>query len=168
LLVPNLAPALARAAGDRRFPSSGAGTRAVLASFMTAHGYFRLRSKHSFFKSEGQILAQIGTALRARAAPASCAKQVAYPEELAENVAEVLKSVGIESSHASRPGNTSVSKAVIRRALVSVDQNGIRFGELFEFVFCLRIIRIPVRMVLHGKLAIRALDFLLAALPLYS
>ena len=134
---------------------------------MTAHGYFRLRSKHSFFKSEGQILAQIGAALRTRAPSASCAKQVAYPEELAKDVAEVLKSVGIESPHASRPGNTSVSKAVIRRALLSVDQNGIRFGELFEFLFRLRIIGIPVRMVLHGKFAIRALDFLLAALPLH-
>jgi len=134
---------------------------------MTAHGYFRLRSKHGFFKSEGQILSQIGTALRTRAPSASCAKQVAYPEELAKDVAEVLKSVGIESSHASRPGNSSVPKAVIRRALLSVDQNGIRFRELFEFVFCLRIIGIPVRMVLHGKLAIRALDFLLAALSLH-
>src|SRR5437879_2437784 len=83
------------------------------------------------------------------APPASCAKQVAYPEELAKDVAEVLKSIGIESSHASRPGNPSMPKAVIRRALISVDQNGIRFGKLFEFVFCLRIIRIPVRMVLH-------------------
>ena len=50
--------------------------------------------------------------------------------------------------------------AVVERALLRVGQDRIGFGNFLEAFFRVRIVRIPVGMVLHGKLAISALQFL--------
>jgi hypothetical protein len=52
-----------------------------------------------------------------------------------------------------------MSEAIVQRSLLAVGKNGVRFRDLLELVFRLRIIRIAVGMVSHRELAISALDF---------
>ena len=61
-----------------------------------------------------------------------------------------------------------MSVAVIGRTLLGIDQHRISFGNLLELVFRIRIVRIPIRMVLHGEFAVGALDLVLGATPLDS
>ena len=53
--------------------------------------------------------------------------------------------------------------AVIHRPLLAVDQHGVRFRNFFEFLLCVGIIRVAIRVVLHRELAVGTLDFLLCA-----
>ena len=55
-----------------------------------------------------------------------------------------------------------MSKSVVHRALLAIDEHRVGFGYFFKFFFRGRTVRIAVGMILHGELAIRALDFLLA------
>src|SRR5689334_11759591 len=50
---------------------------------------------------------------------------------------------------------------VIAFALLRVAEHAIGFRSLLELLFRLRIVGVAVRMVLHGQLAVRALDLLL-------
>ena len=136
---------------------------------MSSHRNFRFGSEYRLFKLKAQILSQIRSSLRARAATAVRPKNVSEPEKLSKNIAQILKSAGIETARSAcgvrYPG---MSEAVIHRSLLAVDQNRVRFSQLFKFFFRVRIIRITVRMVLHGKLAVSALDFLFGTRPRYS
>src|SRR5215468_7949822 len=130
--------------------------------------YAGLGTEHRLLELEREILAQIGTSLRTGAFTAACStEQVPNAEELSKDVAQILECVGIE---ASSPGTcySSVSKAIVGRAFVGVDQHRVRFGDFLEFLFRIRIIRIPVGMVLHGQLTVGALNLLLGAGALHS
>ena len=112
----------------------------------------------------GSLLDGFGTALHPAApAPASASKQVAKTEEVAENVAEILKDGRIEAyTTACRACDACMAEAVIHRALLAIGQDGISLAAFFEFLFGIRIVRIPIRMKLQGELAIGALNLLLA------
>src|SRR6266404_5421165 len=60
-----------------------------------------------------------------------------------------------------------MAEAVIRAALFRVSKHRIRLAGLFEFLFSVGIIGIAVRMVLHRKLAVGALDLLVAGPTLH-
>jgi hypothetical protein len=62
-----------------------------------------------------------------------------------------------------------VSKAVIGRALLGVGQHAVSFRNLFELLFrFLLVVRVAVRVVLHGEAAIGALDLLIGGFPRYA
>ena len=120
-----------------------------------------LGTEDRLFKLKVQIFAKVGAALGpAAATPAASSKQIPEAEELAENIAKVLKNGGIEPGRASRTApNSRVPEAVIQRALLAVRQNRVRFGEFLELFFRVRVIGIAIGMIRHRKFAIRTLDF---------
>jgi len=55
-----------------------------------------------------------------------------------------------------------VTVLVIPASLVRIAQNFVGFGSFLEFLFSFLVAGVPVRMMLHGKLAIGLLDLILA------
>ena len=129
---------------------------------MTPHHHLRLRAKDGLFELQSQIFAQIRSALHPAAAAATAASEdVAKPEELAKDLAEILERRGIEApAGAGCAPHARVAIAVIERPLLGVGENGVGLGDFLKALFRIRIIGIPVRMVLHGELAISALQLL--------
>src|SRR5580704_16296799 len=159
LLVADLAFTLAGAAADRSFSGRSACSVAGLAGLMAAHRDLSVRPKDCLFKFEGQVFAQIGTALCTRtAAPAAPAAHIAESEELAENFTEVLEGIGIKATARAATSDTCVPKAVVHRTLLGVDENGIRLGALLELLFGIRVVRIAIGVVLECELAVGTLD----------
>src|SRR5580765_1378015 len=66
LLITDLASSLAGTAGDRSFAGCGAGARTFFAGFVTADVDLGLGTEDRFFEFEGEVLPQVGAALRAR------------------------------------------------------------------------------------------------------
>jgi hypothetical protein len=96
------------------------------------------------------------------APPPAASEGIAKAEELPENIAEVLKHCGIEAPTAACIANSSVAIAVIKRPLLGVGQDRVSLSDFLETFFRIRIVRIPVRMVLHRKFTISALQLLIA------
>jgi hypothetical protein len=132
----------------------------VFAGFMPADYYFRFRAEDSFLKLDRDVFPQVGTSLHAAASPATTAECVSEAEELAKNLSEVLEHRGIET-HASRSSATdsSVTVAIIKRALVRVGKNPVGLSDFFKTFLRIRVVRVAVRMVLHRELAICTLQF---------
>src|SRR5581483_3938523 len=133
---------------------------ALLAFFMTPHRNLAFRSEHRLVELEGEIFAQIGAALRATAAAtaASSSEQIAKAEEVAKDVAEILKNGRIKAGSTGCCRHPRMAKTIVAGALFLVCQNGISLAAFLEFLLRIRIVRIAVRMELHGELAIGALD----------
>ena len=135
---------------------------AFFAHLVAAHRHFRLGSEYCFFELQGDIFAQIGSALRTAAttaASSASAKKVTEAEEVAKDVAEILENGGVEPCRSRRRrAYASVPEAVIKSPLFLVSEDRVRLAALFEFLFCVRVIGIAVRMVLKREFPIRALD----------
>src|SRR6185437_15775390 len=168
LLISNLPASSASATGCRSFAVCAARAFAGIALLKTAVGNLLLRSEDCFLKFDGDVFAQIGAALgtcTAASATAS-AKDVAEPEELAEDVVEVLENAGIKAATSSRAPYARMPEPVIHASFFGVGQDGVSLATFLELFFRIRIIRIAVGMELQRQLAVRALDFLLARAPL--
>ena len=160
LLIPHLTAPIARPARDRSFAGRRTVTTARIAGFMAAHIHLLIGAEDRLLKFEMQVFAQIGSPLGAAAATSALAEQVAKTKNVAENVAEILEDGGIESGWTSgAAAHARVPETVIQRPLLAIRKDGVRFRDLLELVFRLRIIRIAVRMIRHRELAISALDF---------
>src|SRR5579859_2429204 len=123
---------------------------ARFAGLVPPYGNLRFRSEKCLFELEGQIFAQISTALHSCAPPpagSATPEHVSESEKLSKDVAEVLKDRRIEASRlsatAAQPG---VPEAVVGRALVDIGQHGIGFADFLEAFFRVGIIRISVGM----------------------
>ena len=129
-----------------------------------------LRPKNCFFKLDGDVFAEVSATLGTSApGPTSTpAEQVAEAEELAEDVVEILEYAGIESGASRRSAYSGVTKAVIHAALFRIGKDGISLAAFLELFFRIGIVRIAVRMKLHGQLAIGALDLLIAGAALHA
>src|SRR5205814_10593648 len=131
---------------------------------MTAVADLLLRTERRFLKFDGDVLAQICAKLRP-CAPASAASagQIAEAEKFAEDVAEILEYGWIKARASSCPATHSgMTEAVVHASLFSIGKHGVGFAALFELLFRIGVIRIPVRMVLQRQFAIRAFDLLFA------
>ena len=119
-------------------------------------------AKHRFLELEGEIFAQVGTALCARTlASALPAEHIAKIEQVAEDVVEIVEHRGVESAIAARAaGNSGVSEAVVAGALLGVGENRVGFAALLEALLGRGILGIAVGMVLQCELAVGALDLL--------
>ncbi len=126
----------------------------------------RSRNADRSFDSGGRFLqAEFEGVLEVVAASRTCATPAApRPEDvpeakkIPENIGEVTKRVGIESRE-TLTSETLVTEPVVSRPFVTVGQHRVRLGRLLEFLLGVRIIRIAIRMVLHGKPAVGRLDF---------
>jgi hypothetical protein len=160
LLIPHLTAPIARPAGHRSFAGCRTVPAASVARLVAAYIHLLIGAEDRLLKFEMQVFAKVGSALGAAAAASALAEHVAETENVAEDVAEILEDGGIESGWTSAaPAHAGMSEAVIQRSLLAVREDCVRFRDLFELVFRLRIIRIAVRMIRHRKLAVSALDF---------
>jgi hypothetical protein len=127
-------------------------------SFVAAYLNVSLFAKEGLFELEREILAEIGATLHPAAAATAASEHIAKAEELAEDVAEVLKYGGIDASGGWSSAKSCVPVAVIDGAFFRIGEHGVSFAHLFELFFCIGIVGIPVRMVLQSKLSICALQ----------
>ena len=118
------------------------------------------RAEHCLFEFKRDVLTKIGTTLGTASPAGTAAEKISETEKVSENLADILKDRRIESTRP-RPAHGSMSKAVVRSPLVRVRQNRVGFAAFFEFLFCVRIIRIAIRMKLQRQFAIGALDLLI-------
>jgi len=124
---------------------------------------FHLAAGRRLLEAQAQIVAQVGAAVAhapTAAAPAE-AEQVA--EHVAEHIAEVAEGMRIlEASMAPEILHLRIDAGmavlVVAGALVLVGQHFVGLGDLAEALGRRLIVRIAVRMILHGQLAVGALD----------
>ena len=165
LLKTNLTATGTLLANGRTVPWFGAGSLAYGAVFHAANFNFALLAEDGFFKREGQLILQIATALGTRGATAA-----AHVEHLSEQIAEDVAQVGHagESAGISHAiADSSVTEAVVGSTLIRIGKDLVGLACLFEFLFGSRVVRIAIRMVLHGEFAVGAFQLLVRGGALY-
>ena len=100
-------------------------------------------------------------------ASSAAASEDVEAEEVAEDVVEIVEDGFVEAA-ASVGGNASVAEAVVSCALVAVGEDRVGLGGLFEALFRGIVPGVAVGVVLHGELAVGALDFLFAGASFYA
>src|SRR5579883_1023006 len=169
LLITNLAATAAGAASLRGLARSNTRTRALLTGLVLANFHFFRNAEYRFFEIEIDILAQIRTALCARApAPtAASAKEIAKAEQVAEDIAEILEDHGVEIHSTTTCGRSyaCMTVAVIGSTLLRIGQHRIGFRTFLKSLFGIWIVRIAIGMILHGELAVSAFDLLIGGRP---
>ena len=137
---------------------------------MPPHVHLLLGAEHRLVKLQVQILAQVGATLGTTpATPALAPKQIPKAEKLAKDVAEILEDGRIKPGSGSRrAAHARVSKAIVKRSLLAIGKNRVRFRKFLELLFRVRIIRIAVGMVRHRQLTVGALDFDLSRRPAHA
>jgi hypothetical protein len=102
---------------------------------------------------ELQVVAQVCAAEHGRAVAAPATENLA--EDVAEDVAETAHAAGGAGGMRVDAG---MAELVVGGALLPVGQHLVGFLRLLEVLLGLGVVRIAIRMPLHGELAIRALE----------
>src|SRR4029077_14919641 len=125
---------------------------------------FSVYAGGGFFKIQGHVVAEIGTAARATttaATAASAGEKILEAEEVAKNIVEVLENGAAEIDSTTRAGKASMAVGVIDLALFGIAEDAVglraftKFPFRFGFVFWM-----AVRMPFDSALAVGRLDFL--------
>ena len=127
-----------------------------------------MQSGDGIFEREFEVKADIFAALCPAAPPATTTKKVTEPEEVSQNIAEVLECVGTEAAGSGCALKTRVPKAIVGRALLRIAQDAVRFRGFFEPLFRRRIVRVAVRVVFQRHFAVSAFDLLLAGIAAHT
>src|SRR5262249_40284396 len=158
----HLAMAATALAGHGLRPDFGARAATGLATLECRDTDFGFRAACSVFERDLQVVAQIGAAVDvgACAAPAT--------EDLAENIAERIGEAATEPARAGGRGMIYPGgpEAIVCRAPVGITQDLVSFLGFLETLFRLGIVRIAIRMVLHGEFAVCLLEVVFRAIPL--
>src|SRR5579863_7038345 len=160
LLIADLAAPSAGSTGNGSFARSRTRAAAVLTSLVAADGNAGFRSENRFFKFQRDILPQVRATLGTASPARTAAKKISEAEKVPEDFADILKHRGIEPARSSTT-HGGMPEPVVCGSLVCVRQDRISLAAFLEFLFCVGIIRIAIRMKLQRQLAIGALDFLL-------
>ena len=164
LLIPHLPAACARLASAGPLAGRSAGTATFFAGFVAAHGDLGLGTEKCFFKFQGQVFAQIGSALHPAAAPSTAAaKGVAEAEEFPEDFADILEPGSIEATALTCAAQSRVAVTIVDGALFRVGEDGVGLAHFLEFFLGVGIVGIAVGMELQSQFAVRALEFLFGA-----
>jgi hypothetical protein len=129
---------------------------------VAANGDLSLFAEDRLLEFQSDVFPQIRTTLRPRASATTPTEEITEAEEIAENLAEVVKDGGIDPRRSSHSSYTGVAEAVVGGPLIAIGQDGIGFAALFEPFLCVRVIGIAIRMKLKRQLAVGALDLLVA------
>ena len=162
LLIADLSTASAGAAGDGHLALGRARPAAIFAGFVATDGNLGFLAEDCFLELQGDVLAQVRTALGAGAPASSSAEKIAETEEVPENLAEIIEDGGIDASRSSHSTDARMAEPVIGGSLVRIRQNGVSLAALLEPVFRVGIVGVAVRVKLQSQLAVGALDLLLA------
>ena len=139
-----------------------------IAILLLAESHFPFGAEGRLFEFDRDVFAEVRASLGASTTPGTASEDVAETEELPENVAEILNYTRVESTACSASTHTGVTEAVIHSPLFGISENRIGFRGFFKLFFGVWIVRIAVRVELQGKLAICALDLLIAGSALHS
>jgi len=171
LLEAHLSASAASRACRRSLTLRAACPATFLAGLQPLNADLLLNSEGRFFELHGQVVAQVATTLRPRGPPSAA---TAHIEHLAKQIAEDVSQIALKSLRARKriPGSPAALKrrmavTVVRRALLRIAQHLVRLAARLELLLGLRIVRVPVRMVLHRHLAIAGLQLLVARVPRY-
>ena len=147
LLITHLSASAAGGAVDGRLAGGCAASLAVVAGFQAADLHLPGHAEDRFFEFQREVLAHVGAALRLRTPALSLAKHVAKPEQVAEDILEIVEDGGVESAAAGTiAGNAGMTEAVIARALLGVGEHRVGLAAFLEFLFRLGIAGIAVGM----------------------
>src|SRR5690606_31181466 len=126
-----------------------------------------LGAARGFFQRDLEVVAQVGAAIDVRAPAATAAgaaKQVA--EDVAEGIGEAALEALRAGACAHRRVDAGVAVAVVGGFLLRVGEHLVGLLGLLEFLFRVLAVRIAVRVVLHGQLAVGLLDLVVASVPI--
>ena len=149
----------------------------LLARAVAVRARLRARPRRgtSVFEADGEIVAQVIAALRARltrmAGTGTAEEHVedvveaafATAAEAAEaaEITKAAEAAGSSATEAARAVKGTGAKLVVLRAFLRVLQDIVGFIDLLELLLCLfRVVRIEVWMILAGQLLIGTLDLL--------
>nr|GEU28124.1 hypothetical protein [Tanacetum cinerariifolium] len=160
LLHAHLAVTGAGGAGDGRRARLGAAAVTGVALVPRRHADGRVEAVGSLFQRDFEVVAQVGATVYLRTGAAATAGATAkdVAEDVAERIAETTGPAA-EAATAIIRIDARVTVAVVRFALVRVGQHFVCFLDFLELFFRVFIVRITVRMVLHGQFTIGLLDF---------
>src|SRR5690606_4953404 len=159
LLHPYLAHALTGATGFR--------ARAFFsATAVTGFTFFMARDVdldgfafNSLFQIQLQGVAKICTA--------GGSATTTTTEDVTEHITKDVGEAGATATKAaaSLTVYAGMAELVVGGALTGVRQDFVGFAGLFEFVLGILVIRVTVRVVLHGELSVRPLNYLFVRIP---
>src|SRR5579872_3976571 len=128
LLVNYLAAPVTHRAGHQSIVLFGAGSTTARAHIHAWHLDLHAQTANGVLQRDFQIVAEIFAALRARAAsPPSAAKQIAESEQIAQNVAEIGESRGIEALAGAESLQTLMAVTIVGSALLRIAQHTVGF-----------------------------------------
>src|SRR6185503_2390410 len=141
----------------------GALALAMLAGFEARRLDFGGHPEDGIFEIDLQVVTQVFAPLRSVAPPsAASAKQVAQAEKLAEDVAEVGELIRIDAAGAL---HGLVPESIVGGALLRIAEHAVSLGRLLESLFSFLVIRIAIRVMVHGQPAIGGLQGLVVCVP---
>jgi len=164
LLQPDLTAAGAGRAGLGRGAGLGTGALAGLAGFHGRDANLGFGAERCLLKRNFEVVAQVGAAIDAGA---SAATATAAAEDLVEDAAEgVAKTAATATAHASLGINPGVAVLIVGGALVAIGEDLVGLFGFLEVLFRFGIVRIAVRVVFHGQLAVGLLDLVVAGVTI--
>jgi hypothetical protein len=148
--------------------TSGRRTTAAtsIAADSTAKGNVFVDASRRFLQRQRHVAANVGTATRPPSppSPTPTAEQIAK-HSTAKEVSKGFKDV-LDIIELVNPFNTRVAVPVIAFSLLSIAENLVRLGRLFELSNGRFVIAIAVGMVFDCQFAISAIDFCFRSGPL--
>src|SRR5207237_1077272 len=117
------------------------------------------------FQIEPEILAPLCPA--PPLPPATAAKNIAEPKEVAQNVAEIREGLRIKALTAGIL-QSGMAKTIVCRPLLRIAEHARRLGGFLELVLGGRVVGMVVGMELARKLAVSPLDVGLTGFPAYT
>lgn len=143
----NLAGTAALTAGFGTVASFTPVSAAVSAGFGFGNINGGFSAKSSVHEFQGEVVAQVGAALRPRTRSAAVAKTEKILEDVAEAGKNVFKPAKTGESGPLQPGMTEL---IVKTSFFTIPKNLIRLGCLFELLFGVLISGVAVRMVFQG------------------
>ena len=167
LLHAHLAVAVAGRAGLGLGAGLGAAAVAGAAFLDGGDADGLLGAARGFFQRDLEVVAQVGAAIDVRASAATAARAA---KQVAEDVAEGVGKAALEALRAGacahRRVDAGVAVAVVGGLLLRVGEHLVGLLGLLEFLFRVLAVRIAVRVVLHGQLAVGLLDLVVASVAI--
>jgi hypothetical protein len=167
LLITNLPLTGAGTAGYRGFAGSGARAPTLCAGLVMTNRDFSFSAEYCLFKFQIDVFAEISTSLGTRTlAGAAASEDVSDPEDVSEDITEVLEPSAAETSTCRPvPTDPGMAESIVQGTFFTVAEDGVGFARLLELLLRVGIVGIAVRMELQGKSAISALNLLVGRFP---
>ena len=165
LLGADLTRTTATAAGDRAATRLGTAAVTRFTVLQRRHPNLSGRPSNGFLKRDLEGIAQIRPALRALSTSAATATAKNIAEHIAENIREAA---ALKSATPHGRIHSGMPELIIGTALLAIGQDLVSLSRLLELGICVRIIRIAIRVILHGNAAISLFDVRLGSGSIHS